>query len=161
MANEPADALTAESLGILRETLIRHAAAEEDAIRDYEWIMEHFPDPQVELLMRLIVEDERRHHALFLGLSVSPGAPRPLEQVPASSPPATETRLTKTEAATLLINAAEDERASVRILRQLAEQHKDVGDGLLGFVLELVATDTEKHDRILRYAARRLGGERR
>src|SRR6202165_419828 len=43
----------------------RHASAEQDALAEYAFVAEASADPVVSLVMRLILEDEERHHGLL------------------------------------------------------------------------------------------------
>ena len=144
-----------EVLEPLRNALLTHAAAEADSIWNYEWIVDRCPDAQVVLLMKFMLEDERRHHSLFLQLA---GDSSP--SVPSVEPPglksANPAPLTESQTAGLLSEAAEEEHSSARAFQRMARKHKTVGDGLLSLFLELIATDCRKHERLLRYAAERL-----
>ena len=55
----------------LLQTVERHAAAEQDALAEYEFVAEASADPVVALVMRLILEDEERHHGLLRRIEVT------------------------------------------------------------------------------------------
>src|SRR5690348_13324237 len=49
----------------LLDAVERHANAEQDALDQYEYIGTASGDPVIALVMRLILEDEERHHGLL------------------------------------------------------------------------------------------------
>src|SRR5438874_11381717 len=55
----------------LLEAVERHASAEQDALAEYEFVAEASADPVVALVMRLILEDEARHHGLLRRIEVT------------------------------------------------------------------------------------------
>ena len=54
-----------DSVEWLLEAVERHARAEQDALAEYAFVAEASADPVVALVMRLILEDEERHHGLL------------------------------------------------------------------------------------------------
>src|SRR5947209_727091 len=53
------------------QALERQVAAEKDALDQYEFIAEPSGDPVVALVIRLILEDEERHHGLLRRMEAS------------------------------------------------------------------------------------------
>ena len=51
---------------------------------------------------------------------------------------------------------ADRERAGAGRLRELAKQYKGAYSGLFSLILEGLASDSAKHERVLRFAAKRL-----
>src|SRR6202165_3657235 len=49
----------------LLEAVEHHASAEQDALAEYEFVAEASADPVIALVMRLILDDEVRHHGLL------------------------------------------------------------------------------------------------
>ena len=49
----------------LLQVVERHAAAEQDALGEYAFVAEASADPVVALVMRIILDDEVRHHGLL------------------------------------------------------------------------------------------------
>lgn len=138
------------------QALADHEAGEEDAIATYQR-MAADDDPAIAVLMRLVLEDEERHHQLIdriatslrdnLNWTHSPNA------LPAVAPlPGLPPSISATTARSL----ADDERRGARQLRSLARELAQSYDGLLSLLLEMMALDSEKHERVLRYVERRL-----
>src|ERR1700674_5007089 len=55
----------------LLEAVERHALAEQDALAQYAFVAEESGDPVIALVMRLILEDEERHHGLLRRIEVT------------------------------------------------------------------------------------------
>jgi hypothetical protein len=141
----------------LLDAVRRHVQAETDALGHYQRIAEDSGDPVIALVMRLVLQDEERHHGLLqriadslhdaLEWSHSPGALPLGERVPASR-------------AAGLANVAheliDEERQGAKALRQLANQERGIADGLHSLLLEMMALDSEKHAHLLQYVERRL-----
>jgi len=113
-------------------------------------------DPVIALVMRLILEDEERHHGLLkriattlrdaLNWTHSPGAlPRPGDGAPATEDLAPVARA-----------LIDEERTGAQALRRLAEREKGLDSGLDSLLLEMMAMDSDKHARLLQFVHRRL-----
>ena len=135
----------------------RHASAERDALDQYEYIGTASGDPVIALVMRLILEDEERHHGLLkrieaslrdaLNWTHSPNA------LPASAPPQRSVAGELAAAALLLI---EEEHTGAHYLRGVAHLEKGIDSGLHSLLLEMMAMDSEKHARLLQFVHDRL-----
>jgi rubrerythrin len=135
----------------------RHTSAEADALAQYEQLAQASGDPVVALVMRLILDDEERHHGLLKRIEVSlrdalewthsptalPGAASPEQPLAVDLP----------EVARALVA---EEKTGVRILRELAEREKQISGGLHSLLLEMMAMDSEKHARMLHFVEVRL-----
>jgi hypothetical protein len=141
----------------LLDAVERHANAEQDALHEYERVGTASGDPVIALVMRLILDDEVRHHGLLkrmqatlsdaLNWTHSPDA-LPI----ASTPPQPEA----TELATTVRGLIEEEHTGARYLRDLAHQQKGIDDGLHTLLLDMMAMDSDKHARLLEYVQHRL-----
>ncbi|HEY3115877.1 MAG TPA: hypothetical protein VGK54_03970 [Chloroflexota bacterium] len=151
-------AATSESpIERLLRAVATHAAAEEDALGQYEYLAGASGDPVIALVMRLILDDEVRHHGLLhrmattlrdaLEWTSSPAA-LPKSEPAQESVPKSFVRLAR--------ELVEEERTGARALRRLAEQEKDINDGLDSLLLEMMAMDSDKHARLLQFVQRRL-----
>lgn len=146
----------------LLEAIERHATAEEGALEQYEHLATASGDPVIEMVMRLILEDEARHHGLLKRIEAS--LRDALEwthsrnALPASGTPQTPAAGELQQTAHLLIN---EERTGARYLRDLARQEKRVDAGLHGLLLEMMATDSEKHASLLQFVCDRLAARAR
>jgi rubrerythrin len=135
----------------------RHATAEKDALDQYEYLGTASGDPVIALVMRLILEDEERHHGLLrrmestlrdaLNWTHSPDA------LPASRTPQPPVGTDLAGTARALI---EEERTGAHYLRDLAKREKRIDAGLHSLLLEMMAMDSEKHARLLQFVHDRL-----
>ena len=55
-----------------------------------------------------------------------------------------------------MLGAGDRERSGAGRMRELAKEYKDVYSGLFSLILEGLASDSSKHERVLRFAAERL-----
>ena len=135
----------------------RHIVAEADTVTAYRALADTSADPVVALLMQQVVDDEERHHGLLRSM-----AARLHDALHwTHSPDALPTRGTppESEAGPLLApirEFARQEREGARQARELAKQQAGLYDGLFALLLESMAADSEKHERILSYIARRM-----
>src|SRR6202165_1739615 len=67
----PAHGPTSGTVEWLLEAVERHARAEQDALDEYAFVAEASADPVIALVMRLILEDEERHHGLLKRIEVT------------------------------------------------------------------------------------------
>lgn len=142
----------------LLEVIQTHVTEEADSLVAYQRLAETTDDRVVGLLMRLVLEDEKRHHglmqqlaaSLYDGLHWTHSANALLD---GTRPPAPGTG----ESAAAVRVFAQEERKGARELKELARQSARLNDGLDSLLLEIMAMDSQKHERILRFIARRLG----
>jgi len=151
---EQAEAAAESPVERLLHAVDTHAAAEADALGQYEYLARASADQVIALVMRLILDDEVRHHGLLhlmattlrdaLEWTSSPAAlPKGVPQEPASGAHVTLAR-----------SLIEEERTGARALRRLARQEKDINGGLDSLLLEMMAMDSDKHARLLQFEAR-------
>jgi rubrerythrin len=141
----------------LLDAVERHAIAEQDALAQYEYLRTASGDPVIALVMRLILEDEERHHGLLKRIEAtlrdalewtnSPGA------LPVPAPPQQPVTSELVETSNALIK---EEHTGARYLRDLAHQGKDVSWGLPSLLAEMMAMDSDKHARLLKFVHDRL-----
>ena len=139
------------------EAFERHAASEADSIGLYAEIAQTSPDPVIALLMSLVHEDELRHHGLLERMAArlrddlrwthSPEA-LPSGVIPRTAGP--------NETPEVVHNLAKEEHEGVDHLRRLAREVSTLHNGLLALLLEMMALDSEKHEKVMRFIARRL-----
>jgi rubrerythrin len=145
------------SVEYLLQAVERHATAERQALDQYEYLGTASGDPIIALVMRLILEDEQRHHALLkriesslrdaLNWTHSPDA------LPVSGQSDTPVSSELAAAARVLI---EEERTGARYIRGLAQLEKGIDSGLHSLLLEMMALDSEKHAGLLQFVYERL-----
>jgi hypothetical protein len=158
----PAHGLTPGTIEWLLDAVERHAIAEQDALQHYEFIGTASSDPVIALVMRLILEDEQRHHGLLKRIEASlrdalnwtqSSNALPVSGTP-RQPPAREladmTRALITE-----------EHGGARAIRDLAHRERQIDAGLHTLLLEMMAMDSDKHARVLQFVERRLAARGR
>jgi hypothetical protein len=141
----------------LLEAIESHLAEEVDSLAAYRRLAETGGDPLVALLMRLVIDDEERHHRLLqqmaarlhdgLSWSHSPDA------LPSGTPVA---GAASSEAIAATLAFIREEHEGARELRRLARDEHRFADGLFSLLLETMATDSDKHERILRFILARF-----
>jgi rubrerythrin len=141
----------------LLDAVERHARAETESLAQYDELAQASGDPVVALVMRLILEDEERHHGLLrrieatlkdaLNWTRSPVA------LPATTPPQQPLAADLASIAKALIT---EEKTAARNLRDLAQRGEDVGAGLNSLLLEMMALDCDKHALLLEFVQHRL-----
>src|SRR5207302_5297606 len=135
------DGITAEQIGEydpsgqtfirLLDAIERHAALEVEALAQYEHLATASGDPVIAMVMRLILEDEERHHGLLKRISstlrdaldwtYSPDA------LPRATTPVSATGEDLPGLARALID---EEKTGAQALRGLAQREKGLGGGL-------------------------------
>jgi hypothetical protein len=141
----------------LLSTVEHHASAEADALVQYEQLAESSGDPVIALVMRLILDDEQRHHGLLKRIEASLRDALYWSHSPAALPsaPTTDQPL-HADLAAVARRLVAEEHAGARTMRELAEQEKGIGGGLHSLLLEMMAMDSEKHARLLHFVQDRL-----
>jgi len=141
----------------LLDAVERHASAERDALDQYEYIGTASGDPVVALVMRLILEDEERHHGLLKRIEASLrdalNWTHSENALPASGTPQQPVAGELAAAARVLI---EEEHTGAHYLRGVAHLEKGIDSGLHSLLLEMMAMDSEKHARLLQFVHDRL-----
>ena len=137
--------------------LSAHVNGESEHIEAYRRLSHNIEDPIVKLLMDLIVEDEQRHHELMLRMTArlrdDLEATRSVYALPYAPPP----RNGRLKAfAAIVEEHARDERRGARELRRLADDARLIYDGVFGLILETMADDSAKHERVMRFVLERI-----
>ena len=136
--------------------LVRHLRAEDELVTRYEALADE-AGGHVGYLLRLIVEDERRHHRLFGEWCNSLHAAATFGSVPPEIPPLTRTLDPDAVAAEVneLLAAERADRKELGRLRKLIKDVRD--DTLWDVLLDVMAADTDKHIALLRFLKRHPG----
>ena len=141
----------------LLHVLDTHASVEEGSLIAYRAFAQALHDPIAAILMRLILDDEDRHHALFRQMATRLRDDIEWSQSPEALPPAKlPTARSSEDVIAVTRDYLADEREGARQLRRLARQMPDLHGGLYALLLEVMARDSEKHERILAFILRRL-----
>ncbi len=134
-----------------------HAKAEEDALDGYRRLAADDPDPIVRLVMKLVLDDELRHHDLLERIAARLRDDLEWSDSARSLPPGGPARLPRSrEQMAQVLAYVREERDGARQLRGLARSFGPVHDGMIALLLESMALDSEKHERLLRFVLRRL-----
>jgi rubrerythrin len=134
-----------------------HIRGEASALVDYERLAVASNDGAVGVVMRLILEDEERHHGLLGRIATSLRDAvywtRSDDALPSSVSPRESL---SPELLTLVRALIKEEQDGARTLRDLAARERGIDDGLHSILLEMMALDSEKHARLLHFVQRRL-----
>jgi rubrerythrin len=134
-----------------------HASAEADALIQYEQLAVASGDPVVALVMRLVLDDEERHHGLLKRIEASLRDALYWSHSPASLPISpTDQEPLHADLAAVAHDLVAEERTGARKMRELANLEKDISGGLHSLLLEMMAMDSDKHARLLHFVEVRL-----
>ncbi|MEK6206651.1 MAG: hypothetical protein AABM32_03330 [Chloroflexota bacterium] len=136
-----------------------HVDGESEHVEAYRRFSHTMSDPIVKLLMDLVVEDEARHHELMRRMAArlrdDIRATRSEDALPYAPSP----RNGRLRGFAAVVDAyARDERREVRQLRRLASDAGLLYDGVFALILETMADDSAKHERVMRFVLRRIAG---
>lgn len=141
----------------LLDDLQAHEAAERETLADYREAAEHAPDQGVAFLMRLILEDEERHHRLMAAMARDVAdtlwwvhEDSPLPSIDPLSP-AKGDLLGQTERFLRI------EHDTIEQLHTLRRAVKDMRSGLPELIVDGMEADTRKHIDMLKYIRTQLG----
>src|ERR1700694_3402487 len=141
----------------LLEAVEHHASAEQDALAEYEFVAEASADPVVALVMRLILDDEERHHGLLLRIEATLRDALNWTHSPSALPePALPQQPVARDLVAITRGLVEEERTGARMMRDLAQRERSIDAGLDSLLLEMMAMDSEKHARLLQFVQQRL-----
>jgi len=142
-----------ELLGILDA----HVGAESEHIAEYRKLTHATSDPVVRVLMDLVIEDEDRHHDLLRRMAARLRSDIESTSSAGALPYAGSVKGgTAKELAGVVEDYARDEIAGSREMRRLAKDSRSLYGGLFGLLLDTIADDSEKHERIMRFVLKRL-----
>ena len=137
--------------------LSAHVDGESEHIEAYRRLAHTIEDPIVKLLMDLMVEDERRHHELMLRMAARLRDDLEATRSVYALPYAPSPRNGRLRAfAAVVEEYARDERKDTRELRRLADNAGLIYDGVFRLILETMADDSAKHERVMRFVLRRI-----
>ncbi len=134
-----------------------HVASEAESVEEYRRLAENSSDQTVALLMGVVLEDEKRHHKLLERMAASIRNSlrwSSRDEALLSGPVHDAAPVEETVAA--MRGFIREEHDGARRMRELARMGKNIGDGLFTLLLETIAIDSEKHERILRFVLKRL-----
>ena len=148
---------TPSSTEELRAILSAHVEGESEHIEAYRRLAHTIDDPIVKVLMDLVIEDEQRHHELMRRMAARLRDDLEATRSEAALPYAPSPRNGRLRGFAAVIEAyAKDERQGVRQLHRLANDASLIYDGVFTLLLETMADDSAKHERIMRFVLRRI-----
>ena len=134
-----------------------HAAMEEEMLKNYLLLAGAIADPLAVLLMRLVIEDEQRHHALLKRMVISLEDSLHWTHSPDAFPAGSaQKQVRPTEVIETTREFIRREREDARQFRKLAREEGQTYGGLFKVLLESIALDSQKHAGILRFILQRL-----
>jgi len=139
----------------LFDTLMAHEREEEEVIEAYEAFAGDTRSDAVRYLIRLIVDDEKRHHRVLSELANAVRDDATFEKHEARVPyldvrKGDDSVLKLTESFLAIENRERKE------FKRLARKTRTVGGELDAFIVSLLEADTERHIRILRFIKRAM-----
>ena|SRR5437764_6637022 len=129
-----------------------HEIAELDALALYRDLAARATDPVIAGLLRVLLQDEVRHHAILeaIGMGSRLGGGRNQYESPGRVDPETA------RSVDLLRNFARQERDGATELKLLADQAPELVGDVFSLLLELMSMDSMKHEKILSFIVREL-----
>ena len=154
---EPADASARSPLEVQLDALERYLTDEGETLGTYRQLAASSSDPVVATALRLLLEDKEHHHDLVRRTAVTlrdslywTHSP---EALPVNEP---EGKAAGPEAAEAIRGLLAQERSSGDRVDQLVRD-AEPGRDLYSLLLETLAMDHRKHERILRFVLDQLG----
>ena len=143
------------------KALDRHGREEGELLERYRRFEEESDSPWVRYLVRLVMEDERRHHGLLEGLAntIAWGGLKgtPDQTVPTFPHAFGRDDALESETRALLNHELRD-RVELRRIRRRLSSYGDVA--LWELLIDLMRSDTDKHIRIFRFILRHQSSNR-
>lgn len=137
----------------LVDLLSRHGAEEGRVLAEYERLAEEAEDRAVRYLVRLILDDERRHHALLAEMATGMAwETAEVPGVPSTPPLPLHLDEELLDVSRRLLRIEEADRHELRALRKRLRTYADTT--LWGLLVDLMLLDTEKHATVLRFLER-------
>ncbi len=129
-----------------------HVREESHFLEEYRTLVDSCDDPAVAFLIQLILDDERRHHALFEEMARSILGDG--DGIPAAPLPSAETVDALLQPTEHFLAAEHEDHERLRALRRELKPAR--ADTLWPLIVEVMEIDTRKHIRILEYVQQRL-----
>src|ERR1700694_5028910 len=141
----PTHGPTSGTVEWLLEAVERHARAEQDALAEYAFVAEASADPVIALVMRLILEDEERHHGLLRRIEATLRDALNWTHSPSALPNASiPHEPVARDLVAITRGLVDEERSGARMMRGLAHRENHMDAGLHSLLLEMMAMDSDK-----------------
>lgn len=133
-----------------------HLRAEQGALDAYQQVVDDHPGDVVDYLIRMILDDEARHHSLFSDILNSLESKISWDDISPRVPPLSEPTYDRGELLATTDHLLELERTDAKELKRLRKAWAREGGefGLWALLVKSAELDTEKHIHILRYLRR-------
>lgn len=132
--------------------LVGHTRAEGAMLKEYVDTAEGTDSKAFEYVIKLLVEDELRHHRMFNELAASLKSEAELSAEDPVIPRLDLERIERTELLRMTNDLLAHERDDAAELKRLRKELRDVEDTTLwGLLVDIMARDTEKHIAILKF----------
>jgi rubrerythrin len=134
-----------------------HIQGEEASIGAYAQLAEQSQDAVIALVMRMVMDDEDRHHTLLRQIAASLRDALQWTASPDALPTAYQPAAAATQS--LVATAKEliaEELNGARLMRTAAAEQRSLDGGLVSLLLEAIAHDSEKHARLIHFVQRRM-----
>lgn len=141
----------------LLRALEGHIGGERTSLGQYRDLAQTTKDPVVALIMGIVLEDEERHHGLMRSIAARIKDDLYWAQS-ADALPATVQAPADAAAYESLRRFIASERTGVHELQNFAGQADGLYGGLITELLEMMVMDSQKHEHLLRFLFRRIGG---
>jgi len=136
----------------LYDHLMGHGANEGEVLEGYQRLAETTDSPAFAYLARLILDDERRHHALLADLAATIRASSELSSEPLPIPDLGMFRADREQILEQTEYFLDVEKKDQKELKRLAKELHDVRDTTIWqLVVKLMQHDNEKHQMILEF----------
>ncbi len=132
-----------------------HEIAELDAIALYRDLAARATDPVIAGLLRVLLQDEERHHGILQAIGMDSRLAGGRDRYASPRRQDAETG----QSVDLLRNFARQERDGATELKRMANQAPQLVGEVFSLLLELMAMDSMKHEKILSFIVRELEPE--
>ena len=139
------------SQGIMINALEAHTSAEEKTLERYRLLIAESGDPEIALIMGLVLQDEENHHALMKRILVSMTESPYWKAQALPLPQPAHPRRPSQQVLDALRDCLQDERTGISHMKALARQHANSKNALTSILLEMMALDSQKHERLLHF----------
>ncbi len=141
------------------EQLVSHAAAEAEVLEGYRQLAAEPDAKDVAYLAHMIIDDEERHHRIFVELANALRAEVELRSAEDAVPEVPATRADRRELLEATGRMLALERQDARSLKRLRRTVRPVADTTLwSLIVETMELDTRKHMAILKHLQKMAGG---
>lgn len=130
----------------LQQAILNHQASEDPAMELYRRAVDNASDPMIKLVLAGILKDEERHHEEMATIALRLARPSPKSEGEKSVHELNQAELNE---------LIEHEEYGATRLHALADEYVSVDGGLTSLLLHGMASDSQRHEQMLRYVLAR------